>query len=120
MVKRVRTKGEAVQLLKVHMQNAENIMRNLIKMQQSNGVKKRIFTLLGDWLNGITTVTIEKIRETLYSIEQFRGDVQNLTSLAAATLAAQTSSHSLDLGGKDKKGVSDRLSSQSGSSSSNS
>jgi hypothetical protein len=33
MVKRVRTKGEAVQLLKVHMQNAENIMRNLIKMQ---------------------------------------------------------------------------------------
>lgn len=33
MLKKVKTKGEAIQVLKVHMQNAENIIRNIIKMQ---------------------------------------------------------------------------------------
>ena len=80
MLKKVKTKGEAIQLLKVHMQNAENIMRNIIKLQQSNGTKKRIFTMMTEWLNQISTVTNEKIRETLYNIEQFRPDVVNLTS----------------------------------------
>jgi hypothetical protein len=46
MVKKVKTKGEAVQVLKVHMQNSENIIRNIIKTQQSNGAKKRIFALM--------------------------------------------------------------------------
>lgn len=31
MLKKVKTKGEAIQLLKVHMQNAENILRNIIR-----------------------------------------------------------------------------------------
>jgi hypothetical protein len=31
MIKKLKTKGEAIQLLKVHMQNSENIMRNIIK-----------------------------------------------------------------------------------------
>jgi hypothetical protein len=84
MIKKVKTKGEAIQLLKVHMQNAENIMRNIIKVQQSNGQKKKIFTLMTEWLNTISTVTNEKIRETLYNIEQFRPDVVNLTSAGAA------------------------------------
>lgn len=71
MIKKVKTKGEAIQLLKVHMQNSENIMRNIIKSQQANASqpKKRIFSLMTDWLNTITTVTNEKIRETLYNIE---------------------------------------------------
>ena len=69
MLRKVRTKGEAIQLLKVHMQNAENIIRNIIKMQQSNGTKKRIFTMMTEWLNQISTITNEKIRETLYNIE---------------------------------------------------
>jgi len=80
MLKKVKTKGEAIQVLKVHMQNAENIIRNIIKVQQSNGATKRIFTMMGEWLNKISTVTNEKIRETLYNIEQFRPDVINLTS----------------------------------------
>jgi len=84
MLKKVKTKGEAIQLLKVHMQNAENIFRNIIKVQQSNGAKKKIFTLMTEWLNAITTVTNEKIRETLYNIEQFRADVLNLTSQPTA------------------------------------
>jgi uncharacterized lipoprotein YmbA len=69
MLKKIKTKGEAIQLLKVHMQNAENIIRNIIKVQQSNGAKKKIFTMMTEWLNGIATVTNEKIRETLYNIE---------------------------------------------------
>ena len=85
MLKKVKTKGEAIQVLKVHMQNAENIIRNIIKMQQSNGAKKRIFTLMTDWLNQISTVTNEKIRETLYNIEQFRPDVVNLTSAGSGS-----------------------------------
>jgi hypothetical protein len=84
MLKKVKTKGEAIQVLKVHMQNAENIMRNIIKLQQSNGTKKRIFTMMTDWLNQISTITNEKIRETLYNIEQFRPDVVNLTSAGSS------------------------------------
>lgn len=63
------------------MQNSENIIRNIIKNQQAHGAKKRIFTLMTDWLNTIATVTNEKIRETLYNIEQFRADALNLTSV---------------------------------------
>jgi len=43
-------------------------------------VKKRIFSLMTDWLNTITTTTNEKIRETLYNIEQFRADALNVAS----------------------------------------
>jgi uncharacterized lipoprotein YmbA len=87
MVRKLRTKGEAVQLLKVHMQNSENIIKNIIKMQQSNGGKKKIFIMMSDWLNTITTVTNERIRETLYNIEQFRVDALNVTSVANANAA---------------------------------
>lgn len=69
MVKKVKTKGEAIQLLKVHMQNSENIIRNIIKNQNSNGLKKKLFSTMTEWLNTISTVTNEKIRETLYNIE---------------------------------------------------
>ena len=55
-------------------------MRNNIKSQQANATapKKRIFTMMTDWLNTITTVTNEKIRDTLYNIEQFRADAINI------------------------------------------
>jgi hypothetical protein len=36
--------------------------------------KKRFFTLIGDWLNGLSTVPNERLRETLYNIEAFRAD----------------------------------------------
>lgn len=38
-----------------------------------------------EWLNTISTVTNEKIREALYNIEQFRPDVVNLTSGSSST-----------------------------------
>ena len=74
MLKRVKTKGEAVQLLKVHMQNAENILRNLIKAN----ARKRFFAMINDWLNLITNIPNEKMRETLYNIEAFRADARGV------------------------------------------
>ena len=37
--------------------------------------------MINDWLNTISIVTNEQMRETLYNIEQFRADVLNLASL---------------------------------------
>ena len=76
MLKRVKTKGEAVQLLKVHMQNAENILRNLIKAN----ARKRFFAMINDWLNLITNIPNEKMRETLYNIEAFRADAVGVSN----------------------------------------
>jgi len=53
MLKKVKTKGEAVQLLKVHMQNSENILRNLIRQNP----KKKLFMQLNDWINMMQGVT---------------------------------------------------------------
>lgn len=33
--------------------------------------------MIGDWLNIITNVPNEKIREIMYNIEAFRGDAMN-------------------------------------------
>ncbi len=74
MLKKVKTKGEAIQLIKVHIQNAENILRNMIRQNP----KKRLFTMLNDWLNAIQTVPNEKIRETLYNIGEFRADAAKI------------------------------------------
>jgi NLI interacting factor-like phosphatase len=56
-----------------------------------------------EWLNTISTVTNEKIRETLYNIEQFRPDVLNLTS-AGSDKNSSTSVTQGGPGGKDKQG----------------
>ena len=65
MLKKVKTKGEAVQLIKVHIQNSENILRNLIKQNP----KKRLFLVLNDFLLQINILTYERLRETMYNIE---------------------------------------------------
>jgi hypothetical protein len=46
--------------------------------------------MMAEWLNQISTVTNEKIRETLYNIEQFRPDVVNLTSAGNASSSSVT------------------------------
>jgi hypothetical protein len=61
-------------LLKVHMQNAENILRNLVKAN----ARKRFFAMINDWLNLISNIPNEKMRETLYNIEAFRADAQGV------------------------------------------
>jgi len=74
MLKKVKTKGEAVQLIKVHIQNSENILRNMIRQNS----KKKFFMMIGDWLNILHNIPNEKLREVLYNIEAFRGDAVNL------------------------------------------
>jgi hypothetical protein len=36
--------------------------------------RKRFFAMINDWLNLITNIPNEKMRETLYNIEAFRAD----------------------------------------------
>ncbi len=74
MLKKVKTKGEAVQLIKVHLQNSENILRNLIRQN----AKKKFFQMLGDWLNLLHNIPNDRLREVLYNIEAFRADAVNL------------------------------------------
>lgn len=69
-------------------------------MQQSSRGKKKIFAVMNEWLNTITTVTNEKMRETLYNIEQFRMDALNVTSVANAQAAQSSGSNNGDIGGK--------------------
>ncbi len=70
MLKKVTTKGEAIQMMKVHCQNSENILRGMIRQNS----KKKLFTLIGDWLVQIHNLPNERLREILYNIEQFRAD----------------------------------------------
>ena len=62
-----------------------------------------------DWLNQISTVTNEKIRETLYNIEQFRPDVVNLTSAGGSSSGPVTQGTA----GKDGQQVNNQASSSS-------
>ena len=100
MLKKIKTKGEAVQLLKVHMQNSENILRNLIKQNS----KKRFFVMIGEWLNVITNVPNDKLREVLYNIEAFRADAMNFAPVepkptGKGTLASKALSSSTKTSG---------------------
>jgi hypothetical protein len=58
----------------VHIQNAENILRNMIRQNP----KKKFFSMIGEWLNLIHNIPNEKLREILYNIEVFRLDAVGL------------------------------------------
>jgi hypothetical protein len=58
----------------VHIQNAENILRNMIRQNP----KKKFFIMIGEWLNLIHNIPNEKLREILYNIEVFRLDAVGL------------------------------------------
>ncbi len=61
-------------MIKVHLQNSENILRNLIRQN----AKKKFFQMLGDWLNLLHNIPNDRLREVLYNIEAFRADAVNL------------------------------------------
>jgi hypothetical protein len=63
----------------VHCSNQENIIRNIARANQS----KKLFKVINDWMNQITKVPLERIRDVLYSIEQFRGDALKLPEIKA-------------------------------------
>ena len=69
-VKPIRNRGEAVQMLRVNIQNADNIIGNIIKANQ----KKQFFMVLHEYKTRLPLFPNEKIRDTLYNIEQFKFD----------------------------------------------
>ena len=77
MLKKLKNKGEVTQLLRGHQTSAENILKNLIKVNE----RKRIYQVLQEWINAINVIPNERIRENLYNIEQFRADAFNLEEM---------------------------------------
>lgn len=70
IVKPIKNKGEAIQMLRVNIQNSDNIIKNIIKANQ----KKQFFIVLNEYMTKLPLFPNEKIRDTLYNIEQFKFD----------------------------------------------
>lgn len=66
-------------MLRVYSSNCENIIKNISKANQN----KRIFKIIDEWLNNLSKVPVDRIRDVLYNIEQFKGDAAKLPNIAA-------------------------------------
>ena len=65
MVKPIKNRGEAIQMMRVNIQNSENIINNIIKANQ----RKQFFIVLNEYATHLPLYSNEKIRDTLYNIE---------------------------------------------------
>lgn len=65
ILKKLKNKNDATQMLRVYCSNCENIIKNISKANQN----KRIFKLIDEWLNNLTKVPVDRIRDVLYNIE---------------------------------------------------
>jgi len=70
IVKTIKNKSEAVQMLRVNIENSDNIIRNIIKANQ----RKQFFIVLNMYVTKMPLFPNDKIRDTLYNIEQFKFD----------------------------------------------
>lgn len=70
IVKPIKNRGEAVQMLRVNIENIDNIIKNIIKANQ----RKQFFIVLNEYIMRMPLFPNEKIRDTLYNIEQFKFD----------------------------------------------
>ena len=70
ILKKMKNKNDATQMLRVYCSNCENIVRNICKSNQN----KRIFKMINDWLNILHKLPIDRVRDVLYNIEQFKSD----------------------------------------------
>ena len=68
--KQIQNKGQAIQMLRVNIQNSDNIIKNIIKANQ----RKQFFIVLNEYITKMPLFPNEKIRDTLYNIEQFKFD----------------------------------------------
>lgn len=66
----IKNKSEAVQMLRVNIENEDNIIKNIIKANQ----RKQFFMVLNMYITRMPLYPNGKIRETLYNIEQFKFD----------------------------------------------
>lgn len=61
----MKTHNETAALLKVFCSNSDNIIRNIAQANQN----KQLFKIIGDWMNQLPRVPLERIRDVLYNIE---------------------------------------------------
>ena len=80
ILKKLKNKQEATQMLRVYCSNCENIIRNICKANQN----KRIFKLIDEWINQMQKVPIDRVRDVLYNIEQFKGDALKLPDIKSS------------------------------------
>ena len=80
LLRKLKNKEEATQMLRVYSSNCENIVRNICKANQS----KKIFKIIDEWLNQMHKVPIDRIRDVLYNIEQFKLDAFKLPEIKSA------------------------------------
>lgn len=92
LVKQIKNKNQAVQMLRVNLQNSENIIRNII----SANLRKQFFTVLNEYINRLPLFPNEKIRDVLYNIEQFKFDamIQPELNVKSSTSRSTNSSSS--------------------------
>lgn len=57
-------------MMRVNIQNSDNIITNIIKANQ----RKQFFVVLHEYISRLPLYPNEKIRDTLYNIEQFKFD----------------------------------------------
>ena len=87
----MKNKGDATQMLRVYCSNCENIIRNICKSNQN----KRIFKMISDWLNYLHKLPIDRVRDVLYNIEQFKSDALLLPEIKQAADKSSLKSESL-------------------------
>ena len=76
----MKNKGDATQMLRVYCSNCDNIIRNICKSNQN----KRIFKMIGEWLNYLHKLPIDRVRDILYNIEQFKSDALLLPEIKSS------------------------------------
>ena len=79
-MKKMKNKGDATQMLRVYCSNCDNIIRNICKSNQN----KRIFKMIGEWLNYLHKLPIDRVRDILYNIEQFKSDALLLPEIKSS------------------------------------
>ena len=61
----IKSKQQAVQMVRVNLQNSENIIKNIIKANQ----KKQFFMVLNEYVQYMSMYPNSRIRDVLYNIE---------------------------------------------------
>ena len=79
ILKKLKNKNDATQMLRVYSNNCENIIKNICKANQN----KRIFKIVDEWLTMLPKVPLDRIRDVLYNIEQFKADALKLPNINA-------------------------------------
>ena len=87
-------------MLRVNLQNSENIIKNIIKANQ----KKQFFIVVNEYVNKIGHFTNEKIRDCLYNIEQFKFDAMIQPELNMRGPPSSSSTSSTTSSSKSSRG----------------